>query len=96
MPVGSIKEVPLKSLSPSARPSKSHLPHPQTKEKKKKKEASDGTCMNLLANGTNFLMVQIIEIMGDQTGKPLKAVVKRANNRSVTLTVIPEEANSQM
>lgn len=52
--------------------------------------------MNLLANGTNFLMVQIIEIMGDQTGKPLKAVVKRANNRSVTLTVIPEEANSQM
>lgn len=39
---------------------------------------------------------QIIEIMGDQVGKPLKAVVKRANDSSVTLTVIPEEANPDM
>lgn len=39
---------------------------------------------------------EIIEIMGDKTGKPLKVVVKRANDRSVTLTVIPEEANPQM
>ncbi|KAK3023470.1 hypothetical protein RJ639_044850, partial [Escallonia herrerae] len=36
---------------------------------------------------------EIIEIMGDKVGKPLKAVVKRANDISVILTVIPEEAN---
>ncbi|KAL5992493.1 putative protease Do-like 14 [Asimina triloba] len=39
---------------------------------------------------------EIIEIMGDKVGKPLKAVVKRANDRTVTLTVVPEEANPDM
>ncbi|THF98620.1 hypothetical protein TEA_020688 [Camellia sinensis var. sinensis] len=36
---------------------------------------------------------EITEIMGDKVGKPLKVIVKRANDTSVTLTVIPEEAN---
>jgi len=31
--------------------------------------------------------------MGDKVGKPLKAVVKRTNDISETLTVVPEEAN---
>lgn len=44
--------------------------------------------------GVGFL--QVIEIMGDKVGKPLKAVVKRANDSSATLTVIPEEANPDM
>ncbi|KAM7469673.1 hypothetical protein LguiA_007856 [Lonicera macranthoides] len=39
---------------------------------------------------------EIIEIMGDKIGKPLKVVVKRAKDRSATLTVIPEEANPNM
>uniref|UniRef100_A0A5B7AZ55 Putative protease Do-like 14 n=1 Tax=Davidia involucrata TaxID=16924 RepID=A0A5B7AZ55_DAVIN len=39
---------------------------------------------------------EIIEIMNDKVGKPLKAVVKRANDNSVTLTVVPEEANPDM
>lgn len=39
---------------------------------------------------------EIIEIMGDKVGKPFKVVVKRANNVTVTLTVIPEEANPNM
>ncbi|KAF7137650.1 hypothetical protein RHSIM_Rhsim07G0186700 [Rhododendron simsii] len=39
---------------------------------------------------------EVIEIMGDKVGKPLKAVVKRANDSSATLTVIPEEANPDM
>ncbi|KAL6964757.1 putative protease Do-like 14 [Sarracenia purpurea var. burkii] len=39
---------------------------------------------------------EIIEIMGDKIGQPLKAVVKRANDRSVTLIVVPEEANPDM
>ncbi|KAE9458989.1 hypothetical protein C3L33_09103, partial [Rhododendron williamsianum] len=39
---------------------------------------------------------EVIEIMGDEVGKPLKAVVKRANDSSATLTVIPEEANPDM
>ncbi|CAK9152204.1 unnamed protein product, partial [Ilex paraguariensis] len=36
---------------------------------------------------------EIVDIMGDKVGKPLKVVVKRANSSSETLTVIPEEAN---
>ncbi|KAK6143926.1 hypothetical protein DH2020_024274 [Rehmannia glutinosa] len=36
---------------------------------------------------------EVIDIMGDKIGKPFKAVVKRANNVTETLTVIPEEAN---
>ncbi|XP_052193550.1 putative protease Do-like 14 isoform X2 [Diospyros lotus] len=36
---------------------------------------------------------EIIEIMGDKVGKPMKAVVKRTNDISETLTVVPEEAN---
>ncbi|XP_021899029.1 putative protease Do-like 14 [Carica papaya] len=39
---------------------------------------------------------EIIKIMGDRTGKPMKVFVTRANNDSVTLTVIPEEANPDM
>lgn len=39
---------------------------------------------------------EVIDIMGDKIGKPFKAVVKRANNITVNLTVIPEEANPDM
>ncbi|OAY44057.1 putative protease Do-like 14 [Manihot esculenta] len=39
---------------------------------------------------------EIIEIMGDRVGIPLKTVVKRPNDILVTLTVIPEEANPDM
>ncbi|XVE89657.1 hypothetical protein DITRI_Ditri20bG0013200 [Diplodiscus trichospermus] len=39
---------------------------------------------------------EIIEIMDDRIGKPIKVVVKRANNEVVKLTVIPEEANPEM
>ncbi|GFZ02984.1 trypsin family protein with PDZ domain-containing protein [Actinidia rufa] len=34
---------------------------------------------------------EIIEVMGDKVGKPLKAVVKRAKDSTVSLIVIPEE-----
>ncbi|KAF8401503.1 hypothetical protein HHK36_012443 [Tetracentron sinense] len=36
---------------------------------------------------------EIIEIMGDNVGKPLMVIVKRAKDNLVTLTVVPEEAN---
>ncbi|XP_057962857.1 putative protease Do-like 14 isoform X2 [Malania oleifera] len=39
---------------------------------------------------------EIIDIMGDKVGIPLKVLVKRANDISVTLTVVPEEANPDM
>lgn len=39
---------------------------------------------------------EIIDFMDDKVGKPLKVVVKRANNAVTTLTVIPEEANPDM
>ncbi|KAI3448589.1 hypothetical protein Pfo_005254 [Paulownia fortunei] len=39
---------------------------------------------------------EVIDIMGDKIGKPIKVVVKRANNVTETLTVIPEEANPDM
>ncbi|CAH1444218.1 unnamed protein product [Lactuca virosa] len=39
---------------------------------------------------------EVIEIMGDKVGKPMKVVVKRAKNTCITLTVIPEEANPDM
>ncbi|CAH9087316.1 unnamed protein product [Cuscuta europaea] len=39
---------------------------------------------------------EIVEIMGDRAGQPLRAVVKRSNDISVTLTVIPAEANPNM
>ncbi|KAK4478087.1 hypothetical protein RD792_017352 [Penstemon davidsonii] len=39
---------------------------------------------------------EVVEIMGDKVGKPLKVVVKRANNVTETLIVIPEEANPDM
>lgn len=32
-------------------------------------------------------------MMGDKAGIPMKVLVKRANNKMVTLTVVPEEAN---
>ena len=37
---------------------------------------------------------QIIEIMGDRVGVPMKVAVKRAKDNLVTLTVIPEEFKS--
>uniref|UniRef100_A0A0D9XQT8 PDZ domain-containing protein n=1 Tax=Leersia perrieri TaxID=77586 RepID=A0A0D9XQT8_9ORYZ len=37
---------------------------------------------------------EIIDIMGDKVGVPFKVLVKRANNVTVSLTVIPEEADS--
>lgn len=39
---------------------------------------------------------EIVEIIDDRIGKPLKVVVKRANNEVVKLTVIPDEANPDM
>ncbi|KAB1201108.1 putative protease Do-like 14 [Morella rubra] len=39
---------------------------------------------------------EIIEIMGDRIGVPLKVLVKRANDNLVTLTVSPEESNPDM
>lgn len=36
---------------------------------------------------------QVIEIMGDRVGVPMKVVIKRASDKLVTLTVIPEESN---
>ncbi|CAI9303365.1 unnamed protein product [Lactuca saligna] len=39
---------------------------------------------------------EVIEIMGDKVGKPMKVVVKRAKDTCITLTVIPEEANPDM
>ncbi|URE38484.1 Trypsin [Musa troglodytarum] len=36
---------------------------------------------------------EIVDTMEDQVGKPLKVLVKRANNKSVALTVVPEEAD---
>ncbi|XP_019187523.1 PREDICTED: putative protease Do-like 14 isoform X2 [Ipomoea nil] len=39
---------------------------------------------------------EIIDIMDDRIGQPLKVVVKRRNNVCVTLTVIPVEANPNM
>ncbi|KAM0845060.1 hypothetical protein ACQ4PT_056643 [Festuca glaucescens] len=36
----------------------------------------------------------IIDIMGDKVGVPIEVLVKRANNVSVILTVIPEEADA--
>ncbi|CAL0302295.1 unnamed protein product [Lupinus luteus] len=38
-------------------------------------------------------MKEVIEIMGDKVGVPMKILVKRANDKLVTLTVIPEESN---
>ncbi|XP_072952559.1 putative protease Do-like 14 [Typha angustifolia] len=37
---------------------------------------------------------EIIELMDDKVGKPLKVLVQRSNNKLVTLTVIPEEADT--
>ncbi|CAL9764581.1 unnamed protein product [Musa acuminata subsp. burmannicoides] len=36
---------------------------------------------------------EIVDSMRDQVGKPLKVLVKRANNKLVTLTVVPEMAD---
>ncbi|TKY61511.1 putative protease Do 14 [Spatholobus suberectus] len=38
-------------------------------------------------------MEEVIEILGDKVGVPIKVLVKRASGESVTLTVIPEELN---
>lgn len=38
--------------------------------------------------------LQIIDIMGDKVGVPFKVLVKRSNNVTVTLTVIPEETDA--
>ncbi|CAL1407413.1 unnamed protein product [Linum trigynum] len=39
---------------------------------------------------------EVIDIMDDRVGVPLKAIVKRLKDMTVTLTVIPEEANPQI
>ncbi|CAA0816816.1 Trypsin family protein with PDZ domain [Striga hermonthica] len=39
---------------------------------------------------------EVIDAMGDKVGKPLRAVVKRANNVTEILNVTPEEANPDM
>ncbi|KAJ7977950.1 Protease Do-like 14 [Quillaja saponaria] len=36
---------------------------------------------------------EVIEIMGDRVGVPMKVLVKRAADKLVTLTVVPEESN---
>lgn len=36
---------------------------------------------------------EVIEVLGDKVGVPIKVLVKRAGDKLVTLTVIPEEAN---
>ncbi|KAL0908196.1 hypothetical protein M5K25_022674 [Dendrobium thyrsiflorum] len=36
---------------------------------------------------------EIIEIMGDKLGMPIKVIVNRAHNKLATLIVVPEEAN---
>ncbi|XP_011628683.1 putative protease Do-like 14 [Amborella trichopoda] len=36
---------------------------------------------------------EVVEVLEDKVGVPMKAVVKRSNNNTVTLTVVPEEAN---
>ena len=41
-------------------------------------------------------MEQIVELMDDKVGIPLKVVVKREKGTSVTLTVIPEEVNPEL
>lgn len=38
-------------------------------------------------------ITEIIEIMGDKIGIPIKVVVRRAKDSRVTLTVVPEETN---
>lgn len=38
-------------------------------------------------------ITEIIEIMGDKIGIPMKVVVRRAKDSLVTLTVVPEETN---
>ncbi|TVU03623.1 hypothetical protein EJB05_50810, partial [Eragrostis curvula] len=37
---------------------------------------------------------EIIDILGDKVGIPFKVLVKRANNVTLTLTVVPEEADA--
>ncbi|CAI0551209.1 unnamed protein product [Linum tenue] len=39
---------------------------------------------------------EVIDIMDDRVSVPLKAIVKRSKDMTVTLTVIPEEANPQI
>lgn len=41
-------------------------------------------------------LLQIIDLMDDKVGIPIKVVVKRAMNAVTTLTVTPEEANPDM
>ncbi|KAK7337767.1 hypothetical protein VNO77_18354 [Canavalia gladiata] len=38
-------------------------------------------------------LTEVIEIMGDKVGVPIKVLVKRTGDKLVTLTVIPEESN---
>ncbi|RWW30753.1 hypothetical protein GW17_00004655 [Ensete ventricosum] len=38
----------------------------------------------------------IIDIMEDQIGKPLEVLIKRADNTSLTLTIVPEEAKTDI
>ncbi|KAK2975995.1 hypothetical protein RJ640_024756 [Escallonia rubra] len=41
-------------------------------------------------------ITEITELMGDKVGMPFKVVVKRANDTSVTSTVVPEEINPEL
>ena len=43
-----------------------------------------------------FSLLQVVDIMEDRVGVPLKVVVKRPKDVTITLTVIPEEAYPNM
>lgn len=49
--------------------------------------------LNQIVLTTNIVFyIQIIDIMEDKVGVPLKVLVKRSNNKSIALTVVPEES----
>lgn len=47
----------------------------------------------LLISEKLYIFVQIVDIMEDRVGEPLSVVVIRGHDKSVTLTVTPQEAN---
>lgn len=48
----------------------------------------------LLISEKLYIFVQIVDIMEDRVGEPLSVVVIRGHdNKSITLTVTPQEAN---
>lgn len=46
----------------------------------------------LLISEKSYIFVQIVDIMEDRVGEPLSVVI-RGHDKSVTLTVTPQEAN---